>query len=348
MGLRATGKHGQIWVPMNDGIVVSNATLTKQASYTIAGTAYADRVYINTNSHWNRNQPISVTIQGIVGEASVTPTGVNNEVQTTAAISYYKDDTSGLQTAAIDSSITVTRPAGAVAKWNLIVLNTGTGAISAVAGTDSADTTFLETFGSGAGQIPLVAVNEIVIAAVKLTSASAAPVTASEVVYTLSTGKVLQERSDIPSYEILPMEGGVILSESLNACHTGAIPRLIYASFTSQKSSLQPIAHTTKWGLNVSSNTIDLPAQGDVGAQSDLSGPPSWSVTFARYSVDSKLFKLAMNKRTGFVRLYHDRNDPKYYEGAVLLTGFTDNSDQASAMASDLTCKGDGTLEFRE
>lgn len=346
MGLRQTGKYGKIYLPVGDGTVTNNTELTMTAAKTIGGTLYTNRFFGKASTYWNRNKALTVRIQGIVGSVDIQPTGANNEVSVTG-FSYYKDNGT-IQTAAADSSVVVTRPAGNVAKWNLIILTLSTGAISAVAGTDASDTTFLNTFGTSAGQIPVCTSDQIILGAVKLTTSADAAITASQIVYVDGNGVLLQERSDIPTYDVLPMEGGILLTEALLANHTGGTTRKIYATFYDQYNLMQPLSHTTGWTLSESLNSVDFPAQNDVGTPSDISGAPIFTGTLGRYAVDSVLFKAACQRKTGFLKLYRNINNPtEYYECACIFTSFSESNNNDAAATSEVGFKVDGILEWR-
>lgn len=344
MGLRKTGNFGQIYLPLNEGVAVVNAVLTLSASKTIQGQAYAKRFHGHASTHWNRGKGITLALQGLLGEASITPASGNDAVQT-PVLGYLKDNT-GAQTAAADTSVSVTRPASGKKNWNLVVLDMDDGTISAVAGTDG--DAHSDVF-DAAGGPPLVATDKIIIGGVKLSGNTAAPIAADEIVYSLSNGTLLQERADMPSLDnILPMEGGVLLPEALLECHTGGIPRKIYASFYSQKNSLAAVGNTQKWSLSGSRNTTEMQAQGDVSAQSEISGPMTWSGSMSRFAVDAEMFKLAFYRGTGFVKLFRDRNVPtEYYEGAVIISNWDENNDIGAACVNNLQFKGDGNLEWR-
>ena len=107
MGSRITGKAGQVWIPTGDGISVSNAALVMAALKTLQGKNYTNRFYATSSrSMWNRGMGISARIQGIVGEASITPASGNNAVQTNA-FSFYKDN-GAIQSAPADTNIAIT------------------------------------------------------------------------------------------------------------------------------------------------------------------------------------------------------------------------------------------------
>lgn len=347
MALRKTGKRGQIFIPLSDGNSYSNTALTAVASKSIGGVTYTDR-FVGTavRSMWNRAKPISATLQGIVGEAAIAPASGNDKVCTQAAISYFKDGAAGVQTAAIDADIAVTRPAGNVAKINAIVLDIDDGSISAVAGDDGSTTAFSDVYGAAGGP-PLVAVDKIVIGWVKLVTSAAAPVTSDQITYINAAGTLIQERADVPSYEVCPVLGGILLGAALEKCHTGGIARRVYASYYDVAPVLAGIAHSTKWALTGTGGVVSMPGQGDTGTPSDASQSVGWAGSFERYYVgDAAMFKLAMQRRYGIVRLFPDRDvTTEYYEGAVIITGWGMGADQTAAMLEPITFTGDGTLE---
>lgn len=348
--LRKSGNWGQISVPANSGVAVSNAALTPSSSKTIGQKTYTDRFCGHASTHWNTDSdastPISVRLQGIIGEASITPHASADKIAT-SAFSIYKDN-GAIVTVAADTDVSLTRPAGAVAKWNAIVVDSS-GSVTAVAGTDSADTTLLETFGASAGQIPYTPVDSFLIGLVKLSGNTAAVVAASDIFYSLTDGTLIQERSDFPSYEIMPLAGGVLLERKLPKCHTAGVARKVYASFMSQASALAPIAHTTDWKLTMSHSTTTMPAQGDVGTHADFSAPPSFTGSFAKYAVGFALPKAVMGSGKGYVRLYPDRNlTAEYYEAAVIYSGFDTGASQGSPIKDSLSFQVDGVVEIRE
>ena len=350
-GTRKNGNEGQISVPLNDGQAVSNAALTPSASKTIMGTAYTDRFCGHTLTHWNRkataSTPISVRVTGIIGAPTITPHASADKC-VTSAFTLYKDNGTAI-TVPADTDVSLSRPVGDVAKWNAIVVSDA-GAVTAVAGTDASDTTFLETFGTAAGTIPFTPVGSYLCGLVKLSASASAVIVPADVCYTLPTaGTLIQERSDIPSYKILPMEGGILLDSALIKNHTGSLARVVYASFMSQKNCLAALYHTMSWSLSTSRAIGDMPAQRDIATDSDFTGPLTWSGSFDRYSVDSILAKLAVYGGTGCVKLYPDANIPaEYWEGTVRFGSFGTGAAQGSPNKDTLSFNGDGTLEWRE
>ena len=172
-------------------------------------------------------------------------------------------------------------------------------------------------------------------------------ITILEIVYSNAAGALIQERADVPSYELCPVLGGVLLSAALEACHTTATTRKVYASFYDIMPVLQGIVHSTKWGLTGTGGVVKMPGQGDAGTPSDASQSVDWAGSFERYYVaDAILFKMAMQRRYAIVRLYPDRDaTTEYFEGAVIMTSWGMTSDQGAAMMEPVAFQGDGTLE---
>lgn len=347
-GIRKNGDKGMIVLPISDGALVNNYSLVMVASKEIQGKTYTNRFYGHpTLKHWNKTKTCNVRLAGIIGEANVVPGTGNDKINIQALISYYKDVDSAVQTIAVSTDLSVTRPATNVAKWNLLVIDTLTGLLKVVAGTDATDTTFLNTFGSSAGQIPLVGVDELIVGAVKLTSSTAAVVASSEITLVDGNGRLLQERSDVPSFEKNLLEGGVLFSEALLPAHTGGVSRKVFATFYSLTNFLAPIAHSTGWKLNLSRTATEMKAQGDTGSQVDMGASASFTGSFSRYRVDKEMFKLAAYKGFGFAKLYPDRDDAIYYECAIILTNWGEGSEIGAAMKSDLQFSVDGGVEVR-
>lgn len=122
----------------------------------------------------------------------------------------------------------ITRPATAVAKVCSITVNSS-GAIAVVAGTDGATTAFSETRGAAGGP-PLIPVGSIEIAQVRVTSNTAAVITAAQVFSVVGTHV---EMANYPLYNIDYTTGTVEFLAALPAIHTGALPKGVYASYAS-------------------------------------------------------------------------------------------------------------------
>jgi hypothetical protein len=123
---------------------------------------------------------------------------------------------------------TITRPASDKAKVCSITINSS-GAIAVVAGTDGASTTFSETR-AAAGGPPLIPVDSIEIAQVRVTTSAAGAVAASEIYQVVG---LHTERADFPLWNVNYDEGSVTFLDALPEIHTGTVPKKVYASYAS-------------------------------------------------------------------------------------------------------------------
>jgi len=343
---RKTGKYGTVHVPQSSGVLMSNDELSLVASKEIMGETYANRFFGKTGALFNGEKPLTIRLQGIVGAASIVPASGDDKVAS-SAFSFFKD--AGTKTnVAANASITVLR-AGTTGKtaWCVVVVNTSTGVVSASKGTEG--DALVESFGAEAGKIPLIQPDELLLAIIKAPN-GAAPVTQADILYRLTDGTALQERSDAPKFDVLHVLGGVLLQEELLSCHDNgagvAIPRKIFATYWDM--DLIELGHTTKWSLSGSNPTTKMPAQNDLVAPTTTSGPPEWSGDFERYSVDPSLFRLTFNIRFAIVKLYQDRNVNEYFMGAIIVKDWGQSCDQAGAMMDTLSFEGAGPLEWVE
>jgi hypothetical protein len=175
-------------------------------------------------------------------------------------------------------------------------------------------------------------------------------VAAADIVYKLPTaGTLLQERSDFPTYTVLPMEGGVLLTEALLACRTGPVARTVYATFYDQYPMIARIGDIEGWALSSTSDTTKMEAQGDFSPEVEISSSLSWSGSLSRFYVaDTNIFATANQRRTAIVRLYPDSNDTtKYYEGSIIVKSWGTDVSMGNAVKENITFDGDGNLEFR-
>lgn len=123
---------------------------------------------------------------------------------------------------------TITRPASDKAKVCSITINSS-GVIAVVAGTDSLSTSFSETR-AAAGGPPLIPVDSIEIAQVRVTTSAAGAVAASEIYQVVG---LHTERADFPLWDVNYDEGSVTFLDALPEIHTGVVPKKVYASYAS-------------------------------------------------------------------------------------------------------------------
>jgi len=143
----------------------------------------------------------------------------------------------GVETSVDASVITLTRPGAGVANINLIAVDTD-GVVSAIVGTDSADTTLSRTRGAAGGP-PYVPVGSTAIGELHMLETSAV-ITESEIFQDVGTHT---ERYDSPVWDEYPIGDGIqadaVIKKNAyiefsdvigDAIHTGDTYRLVYVS----------------------------------------------------------------------------------------------------------------------
>lgn len=123
-----------------------------------------------------------------------------------------------------------------------------TGAVTAVAGTES--TAFTETRGSAGGP-PLIPVGSVEIGQVRFTSITAAVVSASEIYQVVGTH---QERYDYPVYAVDYLRGKVTFSAALPLIHTGAVAKSVRVRVATPV--FAEIANARDWVPAETSNSV--------------------------------------------------------------------------------------------
>lgn len=164
---------------------------------------------------------------GLLTGGAVTPAAAagNNNVDV-AALTCNLNGVVTTVTATANTAIT--RPATAVAKVNSITVNAA-GAIAVVAGTDGSTTTFSETRGAAGGP-PLIPVDSIEIAQVRVTSNTAAVITTAQIFSVVGTHT---EMANFPLYTIDYSTGSISYFAALPKIHTGTVAKRTYASYAS-------------------------------------------------------------------------------------------------------------------
>ena len=159
---------------------------------------------------------------GLLTGGAVTVHADNDKV-TVAALTC---NLQGVVTSVAAGTGTITRPASDKAKVCSITINAA-GSIAVVAGTDGAGTTFSETRAATGGP-PLIPVDSIEIAQVRVTTSAAGAVAASEIYQVVG---LHTERADFPLWTVNYDEGSVTFLDALPEIHTGTVPKKVYASY---------------------------------------------------------------------------------------------------------------------
>lgn len=173
------------------------------------------------------------------GKSGYAPVVRPNGLLTGGAVSVHADNDKvtvaaltcnlqGVVTSVAAGTGTITRPASDKAKVCSITINSS-GAIAVVAGTDSLSSAFSETR-AAAGGPPLIPVDSIEIAQVRVTTSAAGAVAASEIYQVVG---LHTERADFPLWDVNYDAGSVTFLGALPEIHTGTVPKKVYASYAS-------------------------------------------------------------------------------------------------------------------
>lgn len=204
--------------------------------YEAGQTAYAMQALTNSGDHklfrseatlWSGKSGFTPVVRpnGLATGGTIVPavSGSNSVVDVAALTAYLVGQ---LYTVAADTDVAITRPATDVAKICSVTVN-GSGAIAVVAGTDGSTAEFSATRGAAGGP-PFIPTTSIEIGQVRLTSATAAPISAAEVFQVIG---VHQERYDYPVWDELNSTGEVSFVGALPLIHTGSTSKPVYASY---------------------------------------------------------------------------------------------------------------------
>ena len=162
------------------------------------------------------------------GKSGYAPVVRPNGLLTGGAVSVHADNDKvtvaaltcnlqGVVTSVSAGTGTITRPASDKAKVCSITINAA-GSIAVVAGT------------AATGGPPLIPVDSIEIAQVRVTTSAAGAVAASEIYQVVG---LHTERADFPLWDTNYDAGSVTFLSALPEIHTGVIPKKVYASYAS-------------------------------------------------------------------------------------------------------------------
>ena len=294
----STGKNGKVMINFNDGAALTAAVMVKQASYNYKGTTFANRIYtLGTGKTLINMRPAvepKVFIDAILDGLSIAPAASDKVAITAGTLLVNNVEVA----AAANAAVSITRPVATEGAWVAIHVNTGTGVTTATKGTDTASGTgiaaLVDTYGTGAGQRPLIAVDELLVGMLKVTN-GAAVVLGSEIFYF--------DREDPVDAEILPNLGAAKIGAAMVACHTGAIARDVKFTGYYLDNALSEIGTAVDWNLDAASSNASTVTLGRTISITEVSG---WTFAFNQLACDTKV-KNAMLNYQGFcaVRLVY-------------------------------------------
>jgi len=252
---------------------------------------------------------------GLLTGGAITPSVTNNVVNvaalTVSAAATTGADANGVVSVA-GTTATITRPATNVAKVCSITVD-ATGAVSVVAGTDGASTTFSETRGAAGGP-PLIPVGSVEIGQVRVTTSTAAVIAAAQI-YTVPG--LHAELAAYPVYALDYATGKVEFADALPLIHTGSLPKKVYIKGSTPL--FAPIPQTSDWvpaEATYSINSTDT-YDGPVGSASSSLGQASFTAILKDGITDSFLAQKGKNIWVEF-RPDRDKSVPKQLTQGLL------------------------------
>jgi hypothetical protein len=280
-----TGKNSKIFISSNDGSQLTLAPMTKQAAYEYKGELFTNTVYLLGAGKTLINirpavLPI-IAVDGILQGLTISPSGTNDKCSVSSGIIEYN----GVSTAvAAEAAVALSRPANEKWCWNAIIVTKSTGAVTAVKGAD-ADTEngLLSTYGTGAGQRPLIAPTAILIGWVKLYDDGAAVIASSDINY-------LNRENGGIDYQLLPNIGGIKLQTELAAIHTGVVAREVKFSGYYLDEVLSEIGTAKSWSLTAQTSQISDSTFGSNYSSTEISG---FNFSFEQLAADKKVIDAA-------------------------------------------------------
>jgi hypothetical protein len=310
-----TGKNGAVYVNTGDGTAENLTAMTKQASYAYNGVTYVNRAYLlgagKTLINMRPEKEPSITLAGIIDGLEISPGTAND----TAVISdgSLVDDNGTVVACAHTSadSLAFTRPAATQGAWVAISVNKSTGAVTATKGTDTTAGTgiaaLLDTWGSAAGQRPLIPVADLLVGLLAVTN-GAAVLLNSEISYD-------DREEDNVDVEVLPNVGGALVSRALPVIHVGALSRPVKFTGYYLDNVMSLIGTAKSWTFSPSTNEVTDSTFTRNIAITEIGG---WSFSFEQLMTDNKVW-LAVKNRQGFGAVRLVTPNAHYWQGAATM-----------------------------
>ena len=316
-----TGKGGKVLIPMSDGVLLNAVAMTKQASYSYKGKTIANRMYLLgtgktlINRRPDIDVPAVVNIDCIFSGLLIQAHADVEKLQTTAGEIVY-DGT--LTAVAADASVSFSRPASGEGAWLAVHVKKSDGSVSVTKGTDTSGTAgvggLLTTWGSSAGQKPLIPTTDLLIGMIPIDSTSAV-LDESDVSY--------DDRETPVAGQMCPNIGGYLVNEGMELleCHVGALAREVKFSGYYLDTVLTQVNSAKGWSVTPSATNVTENTLGNEYSQSEISG---WAFTFEALADNPYILDIMLN-RQGFcaARLVYPNGG--YFQGAATITATFNN-----------------------
>lgn len=226
----ATSENARIEIESGAG------TLTTYTAMTDSGDNQV--FYVSGATIWSGKSGYKPDVRpnGIVSGRNVLSTHASDDTVTVAAFTAYSKGTLNTVTA---TTATFTRPATAGKACIYSVAMASDGSVDTIKGTISADTSFSSTR-DAAGGPPLIPVESVEIGQIRITSSTAAALSASEIYQTVGTHT---ERADYPTWNEDNIGDGELADttyeenahikflSALPQIHTGAVSKGVYIQY---------------------------------------------------------------------------------------------------------------------
>lgn len=333
-----------LYAQTSEGTLQGAMALTKQATYTFQGRSLTNRVYLATGKGpWNMKsayKPVRngtgnafVRVTGVVSGCEVTTSSSTNNVEVAAGVA----NVNGTRVVVgADTSNAITR--GANAKYAVTAVHVNAaGTLAVTKGTDGDSVDLTGGYG-GAGQKPLVAVTECVLAYVVTYDDEAAVIPNSDI-YAGDSANI--------DYHIDPVRGGIVVHTALELNRTGGIPRTIYASFYDLTTAYAAVGKLEDVNITIrKAKPVPTPNH-DTFWDEHVSVPGcGWSVTVKRWRPDTFWLTKMMDplQDTFYLKLYEDVDDTSYLHGFATLDADFNVHPVRGPVSDELGFTGNGEL----
>lgn len=271
-----SGKNAKILMNTSDGVKLSSASMTLQASYTYKGKLYTNRVYkLGTNKTLINMRPEvapKIDIDGVLAGGDITPNAAADKVDVSAVIILVDGAQVPVTAATLDF---IERPVSQKKAWAAI-LTSKAGVLSIIKGEDG--DSLVTTYGAGAGEKPLIGATDILLGYVQLSGSASAVVVDSDI-------EVTDREFAGLDYDILPNIGGVILPAALLACHTDGKARPVKFTGYILDTVLSEIPTGKSFKITASSSSQTEETFSGSYSTSSISG---WNFSYEQLASDTK------------------------------------------------------------
>jgi hypothetical protein len=290
---------------------------------------------------------------GVLDTQTIGSPGSSNNVLNIAAFTaQLAGETYSVSATTVDLSSV--RPETDVAKWVSIQLDSDGSTINTVEGTDSADTSYLTTRGTSAGQIPYVVDGDIELCCVLFTSSTDAVLTESQIYQTANTYQdrvyypIVKTISNLGMGNKAPVSGKknfyVEFNAALEAKCTGDTTKNVYVTAYSV-TTFSDISRTYDFVPNTQSYGQGSRATYD-GAVSFETDPTLNQGSFSAVVIDGITDQIAQAEgETMTFRFYPDEDENPYYLQQSKV-GITPAYPTSGAKTVSVTLTGDAAVKF--